>query len=191
LTQAFFARVLEGGDFFQVADPGRGRFRSFLLAALDHFLANQWRRARARKRGGGHLVFALDTSQGEGRYARDPWHERTPEQAFDRCWALTLLEQALGRLRQEYADAGKLPLFEHLKPSLGGESKLDSSYRDVAAALGMTEGAVKVAAHRLRRRCGEHIRAQIAETVTGANQVEDELRHLFAAVGPEKLRHDL
>ena len=191
LTQAFFARILEGDDLLQVADPGRGRFRSFLLAALEHFLANQWRRDRAQKRGSGQPVLSLDLPDGERRYAREPGHELTPERAFDRRWALTLLEQALAGLREEYAEAGKLPLFEHLKPDLGGEPEAEASYRAVAAALGMTEGAVKVAAHRLRLRCRERIRAEIAETVAGADEVEDELRHLFTALGPEKRAHDV
>jgi RNA polymerase sigma-70 factor (ECF subfamily) len=193
LTQAFFARLLEADDLLQVADPGRGRFRSFLLGALEHFLANQWRRGRAWKRGGGQPVLSLDLPAGERRYAREPWHELTPERAFDRRWALTLLEQAHGRLRQEYAKAGKLPLFEHLKPDLWGgmEAEDSSSYRAVAAAPGMTEGAVKVTAHRLRRRCRERIRAEIAETVAGDAEVEDELRHLFSALGPENRAGDV
>jgi RNA polymerase sigma-70 factor (ECF subfamily) len=193
LTQAFFARLLEGEDLLQAADPGRGRFRCFLVAALEHFLANHWRAGRAQKRGGGKPVFSLDLPDGERRYAREPWHELTPQRALDRRWALTLLEQALGRLRQEYAKAGKLSLYDYLKPDLGGapEGGLEVSYHTVAVALGMTEGAVKVAAHRLRRRCRERIRAEIAETVASPDELEDELRHLFTALAPEKCPGDV
>ena len=186
LTQAFFARILEGDDVVQLAEPGRSRFRSFLLGALEHFLANHWRGAEAQKRGSCQPVLSLDLPDGERRYAREPGHELTPERVFDRRWAMTVLEQALARLREEYAEAGKLPLYEHLKPDLGGAPESECSYREVAAALGMTEGAVKVAAHRLRKRCRERFRAEIAEAVAGANEVEDELRHLLTALGPEK-----
>jgi DNA-directed RNA polymerase specialized sigma24 family protein len=180
-TQGFFARLLEKGDL-AVADRTRGRFRSFLLAAFGHYLANERDRERALRRGGGRPTLSLDFDAGESRYGLEPADEATPERIFDRRWALTLLDRAFARLRDEYGLAGKGDLFEALRPALAGDR--GAPYVEVAARLGMTEGAVKVAAHRLRSRCGEVIRAEIAETVGSAEEVEDELRQLFAALGP-------
>lgn len=180
LTQGFFAALLER-DSLRVADPHRGRFRSFLLASLDHFLANEWRRRSARKRGGGQASLSLDCRWGEARYAQEPSGNLTPEQAYQRRWAMTLMEQALSRLRQEYVAGGKSALFDRLAALLGGDR--GAAYRDIAAELGMTEGAVKVAVHRLRRRCREHLRSEVAQTVAAPQDVEEELRNLLAVVG--------
>jgi RNA polymerase sigma-70 factor (ECF subfamily) len=180
LIQDFFARLLEN-TLLQVADEKRGRFRSFLLAALDHFLANARRRARAQKRGGGQMTLSLDFQVGEGRYQAEPAHELTAEKLYDRQWALTLIERAMTQLRRDLAEAGKLDQFEQLKPYLGGDDK-KVPYRKLAESLGMSEGAVKVAVHRLRRRCQDVLRAEIAQTVSEPAEVEEELRSLFAAV---------
>jgi RNA polymerase sigma-70 factor (ECF subfamily) len=180
LIQEFFARVLEK-DYLAMADRQRGKFRSFLRAALDHFLANEWRRAHAAKRGGGRMPLSLDFPLGERRYGEEPAHEQTPERIFERRWAFILLEQALGKVREEYARAGRPDLFEHLKPYLGGDSG-QVPYQKAAAALGMSEGAVKVAVHRLRKRCREILRAEIAQTVAGPQEVDEELRDLFNVV---------
>jgi RNA polymerase sigma-70 factor (ECF subfamily) len=181
LIQDFFARLLEK-DYLRVVERDRGRFRSFLLASLDHFLANEWRRAHARKRGGKRPTLSLDFRVGEGRYAAEPAHELTPVKLFERRWALTLIDQALVRLRDEFDRAGKGELFELLKPCLGGDGGA-APYRDLAARLDMTEGAVKVAVHRMRRRCGELLREEIARTVAGPEEVEEELRDLFDTLG--------
>ncbi len=180
LIQEFFSRLLEK-DYLRVADPERGRFRSFLLAAVDHFLAKEWRRAHAQKRGGQRAAISLDFQAGESRYSAEPAHELTPQAIYERRWALTLIERALAKLRDEFAGDDKLPLFERLKAYLGGD-KVAVPYRQIAATLGMSEGAVKVAVHRLRRRCRDLVRAEIAQTVAGPEDIEEELRELFNVV---------
>jgi RNA polymerase sigma-70 factor (ECF subfamily) len=178
LTQAFFTRLIEK-DVLAVASPDRGRFRSFLLKACQHFLANEHERAQALKRGGGRVV-SLELGDAEGRYRLEPTHGQTPERLFERRWALTLLAQVLGRLRDEYDARGKGRLFEALKGQLGGERT--AAYAALGAELGLKEGAVKAAVHRLRKRYGELLRAEIADTVASPAEVEDEIRALFAAV---------
>jgi RNA polymerase sigma-70 factor (ECF subfamily) len=180
LTQGFFAQLLEK-DYLQAADPQRGKFRSFLLTAFKHFLSKERDRANAQKRGGGRPVLALDFQAGERRYQREPVDPTTPETAYERRWALAILEQTLARLRQEMANAGKEQLFERLKGVLAGEG-LEEPYARVAEELGISEQAVKVAVHRLRRRYQELLRAEITQTVAAPDEVEDELRDLFAAV---------
>jgi RNA polymerase sigma-70 factor (ECF subfamily) len=179
-TQEFFARVLEK-DYLQAADPQRGKFRSFLLTAFKRFLAKERDRAHAQKRGGGRPVLSLDFQAGETRYQFEPADPATPESVYERRWALTLLEQTLARLRQELAGAGKQQLFEALKGTLTGEDAA-GPYAAIAAELGLSEQAVKVAVHRLRRRYAELLRAEIAQTVADPEDVEGELRDLFAAV---------
>ena len=177
LTQAFFAALLEKGALKSV-DRRRGRFRSFLLASLNHFVANQWRQARAKKRGGGQLPVSLDLADlhtAEHRYARERIHALTPEALFERRWAFTVLEQAFDALRQEYADAGKATVFEQLKECLGGNSDA-LPYAELATKLAMTEAAVKVAVHRLRRRCRARLRTEIARTVADLSDIDEELR---------------
>jgi RNA polymerase sigma-70 factor (ECF subfamily) len=178
LTQEFFARLLEK-DGLAAVDRDKGRFRSFLLAACKHFLSNERDRARAQKRGGGRAVLPLDAAGAEGRYGSEPAHEETPERLFERRWALALLEQVLGRLREEYAAAGKGRVFERLKGHLTGDGV---PYAQVAADLSMSAGAVKVAAHRLRQRYRELLRDEIAQTLDDPGQVEEEIRDLFAAL---------
>ena len=177
LTQAFFVKLLEEGTI-RVADSRRGTFRSFLLAALKHFVANQQRRARTSKRGLGRSPTSLDFLDfqiAEGRYAQELAHAATPEQVFERRWAFTVLEQVFDNLRREYSDAGKATLFAQLKPFLGGDSDT-VPYREIATTLDMTEGAVKVAVHRLRRRCRALLLSEIAHTVADPADVDDELR---------------
>jgi len=184
LTQEFLAELL-ATNFVAVADPQRGKFRSFLLGALKHFLAKQHRRAGAQKRGGRHSVLSLDFGTGEDRYRQlEPAHHQTPERLFERRWALALLDFVFARLREEFAAAEKLPQFERLKEFLAGRPE-GVSYRDVAAELAMTEGAVKVAVHRMRRRYRELLRDEIAQTVTGPEALEDELRELLGALRAE------
>ena len=180
LTQEFFARLLAQNTVAR-ADPARGRFRSFLLASLKHFLANEWEKARAQKRGGGAQVIPLEFDTAETRCVQPAAPGDTPDRAFDRQWALALLDVVLGRLRQEYSDSGRDDLFVALKDTLSG-GRAEIPYRELGGRLGMSEGAVKVAAHRLRRRYRELLREEIANTVAGPEEVEEELRELFAAL---------
>ena len=181
LTQEFFTRLLEK-DGLAAVDQSKGRFRSFLLAACRHFLANQWDHDHAKKRGGGGVVLSIDFHGAEDRYIREPSHDETPERLFERRWALALLERVLSRLRAEYEAAGKGRLFACLKGRLAGDAATTSHAR-TAAELGVSEGAVKVAVHRMRKRYRELLRDEIAQTVDEPGQVEDEIRALFAALG--------
>ncbi len=178
LTQEFFARLI-AKSWLREVHPERGRFRSFLLAAMKHFLANEWDRARALKRGGGQAVLSLDAGLAEERYAREPAGAITAEQIFERRWAFTLLEKVLARLRAEFAAIGKATVFAELEPGLTG-AKLD--YAAIAAKLNFNEGAVRVAVHRLRVRYRDLVRAEVAETVDAEADIEAELKHLFAAL---------
>jgi RNA polymerase sigma-70 factor (ECF subfamily) len=184
MTQEFFARLLEK-DYLRQANRQRGKFRTFLLTAFQHFLAKEHDRANAQKRGGGCRVLSLDFDCGERRYHREPSHDTTPEAVYERGWALMLLEQGLARLREEFASQGKLQLFECLKGTLT-VGQASQPYAEFAGQLGMSAKALKVAVHRLRRRYGELVRAEIAQTVTTAEEIEDELRDLFAAVRAKK-----
>jgi len=177
LTQEFFAGLVERGGVGHVA-PERGRFRTWLLTALKHFLINEWRRARTQKRGGGAITVSFD-DDAEARYLREPADPMSADKLFDRRWALTLLDRVLERLGTELAQSGKSAHFEALKFCLGGEKH---AYGEIAISLGMTESAVKVAAHRLRERYRALIRAEIAETVASSEEVDGELRDLFAAL---------
>lgn len=180
LTQEFFARLL-AKNYLADADAARGRFRSFLLAALKHFLANEWEKARAQKRGGGQIPIPIDPIAAETGCHFEPADPATAETIFERRWALTLLDQVLRRLRREYVSTGREALFEQLKPTLT-EASRSVRYAEIAIRLGTTEGAVKVAVHRLRQQYRELLRAEIAETVATPEEVEDELRNLFAAL---------
>jgi RNA polymerase sigma-70 factor (ECF subfamily) len=179
-TQAFFARLLEKHGL-RLADPKRGKFRSFLLAVLKHFLADERDRTRARKRGGGRKVLSLDFENAESQYALEPAHELTPEKLFERSWALTVLDRTMARLQAEVTTTKKQKLFDHLKVYLTAK-KSSVPYRNVAAELDMNEGAVKVAVHRLRKRYRELLRDEIAQTVTTEEQIDEEIRDLFKAL---------
>jgi RNA polymerase sigma-70 factor (ECF subfamily) len=180
LTQEFFARLLAQNTVAR-ADPERGRFRSFLLASLKHFLANEWDKARTQKRGGGAQLLPLEFGTAETRCAQPVAPGDTPDRAYDRQWALALLEVVLGRLRREYHDAGREDLFLGLKDTLSG-GRAEIPYRALAGRLGLSEGAVKVAAHRLRHRYRELLREEVANTVAGPGDTEDELKALLAAL---------
>lgn len=180
LTQEFFARLLERHDLNSV-DRSKGRFRSFLLATMKHFLANEWDRAHAQKRGGGQTTLSLDVQEAESRYIVEPADESTPESLFERSWALTLLDQVLNRLREELAAAGKLNQFNELKVCLTGDQS-DVGYATPAKKLGMSEGAIKVTVHRMRARYRDLLREEIAHTVAGPEEIEDELRDLLRAL---------
>src|SRR3989442_7530073 len=178
LTQAFFARLIEKKDF-ALADRDKGKFRFYLLGALKHFLADQHDKATALKRGGGQTFVSFDAQTAEQRYRMEPVDEATPDMLFERRWALTLLDQALARLRQECAPAGRVQLYQRLEMLLTGAPN-GVSYAEIAARLGTTESAVKSVLHRLRRRHRELIREEVAATVSTAAEIEEELRHLIA-----------
>jgi RNA polymerase sigma-70 factor (ECF subfamily) len=180
LTQEFFARLLTR-NYLRVADRNRGKFRSFLLGSLEHFLAREWTKARAQKRGGGQTVLSLDGADAENRYLLEPSHELTPDRIFDRRWATTLLDQAMARLRQECVASDKGDLFGMIESSLSGQ-KGEASYAEIAAVLKTSEGAIKVAVHRLRRRYGELVRDEIAQTVATPENADEELNHLFTVL---------
>jgi RNA polymerase sigma factor (sigma-70 family) len=179
-TQGFFAGILERKGL-RKADPKYGKFRSFLLASLKNFLADEWDRDRAQKRGGDIKVLSLDFDAAASRYEREPAYQMSPEKLFERSWALTVLTRAMDRLKTESAVSEKQHLLDCLKIYLTAE-KDTVPYKDVAVKLGMTEGAVKVAVHRLRRRYRELVRDEIAQTVTTEAQIDEEIRDLFAAL---------
>jgi RNA polymerase sigma-70 factor (ECF subfamily) len=178
LTQSFLLQFIETGGFAS-ADRERGRFRTYLLGALKHFLANEWHRARAQKRGGAVTFLEWDALDPEARYALVPAESTNPDAGFDREWAQELTARAMEALRREAEATGKAGLWEALKGSLAGDEPARS---ETAARLGMTEGAVKVAVHRLRQRYREILRAEIAKTLDDPSDIEDEMRHLLAAL---------
>lgn len=179
LTQGFFARLLEKRDLASVA-PGRGRFRTWLLAAFKHYLANQWDLERAQKRGGGHQETSLDAKHLEGRYQLDLASSLDPEKLYHYRWATTVLDAMQQALRDDCAQRGELALYEALKDTLDGD-KLEHR-AELAARLGMSPGALSTAGTRLRARYVELMRAEIAQTVEGPRDVDDELRALFGAL---------
>lgn len=182
LTQEFFARVLAQGTLGR-ADPARGRFRTFILTALGRFLADEWDKLRAQKRGGGREPLSLDFAAGEQRFAQEPVDgAAAPDRAFDRHWALALLETVLRRLESDYAAEGRGALFAALKPTLIGGAE-SQRYAELAHQLGASEGAVKVAVHRLRKRYRERLQAEIDDTVSTPEEAAEELRELFRALG--------
>jgi RNA polymerase sigma-70 factor (ECF subfamily) len=180
LVQAFFARLIEKQDL-ALADPARGRFRSFLLASLSNFLANEIDRERARKRGGHMTRLSIDDAEAERRYANDLAANATPEKMFERQWARELIARALAALESEWSHAGRGALFARLKPFLTGDASA-AKQSEIAAELARTENAVRIALHRMRKRYGELIRIEIADTVADPDDVERELGDLFGAL---------
>jgi RNA polymerase sigma factor (sigma-70 family) len=180
LTQEFFARLLEK-NAVGLADPARGKFRAFLLTSLRHFLTNEWERGKAQKRGGGARLISLDTGSAETRYGLQPVDQTTPENLFEREWFLTLLEQALSRLRAEHETAGKADQFVTLQGCLMGEPR--RPYSELAVQLHMSEDAVKMAVHRLKKRCGELLQDEIAQTVSDRREIDEEMKRLLVVLG--------
>lgn len=180
LTQGFFARVLEKRDL-KHARRERGRFRSFLLTAVKFYMANEWDREQAIKRGGGRVPLSLDLSDAEQRYLPEPSHDETPERLFEKRWAVTLLERVLERLSVEMEQAGQGQRFRAFKPLLS--EGISVSYGELASELEMSESAVKVAVHRLRKRFGAMLREEVRQTLDDETKVDEELRHLFEVMG--------
>ena len=181
LTQAFFARLLEKNTIEQ-ADRQRGKFRSFLLGALKHFLADEWDKTHALKRGGGRIILSLDDETAEDRYLSEPADEATPDKLFDQRWAMATLEQAALRLRKEYRDAGNGALFDQLSDFLASEG---IGYAKAASQMGMPENTLKSHVSRLRQNNRKILRQVVADTLASPEQIDEELRDLFAVLAGE------
>jgi DNA-directed RNA polymerase specialized sigma24 family protein len=179
LTQSFFARLIERNDLRSV-DAAKGKFRSFVLVALKHFVANELDKERAQKRGGGVRTISLSDAEAESGYRIEPIDTLTPEQAFNRRWAMTVLSRVVNRLRAEYRRRDQLPLFDAIQGTLTGE--VTAGYATLAGQLGTTEGALQVAAHRMRKRYRELLRLEVAQTVSDPALVDEELRELLDSV---------
>lgn len=177
LTQDFFRRLLTKSLLQGITREG-GKFRSFLLTSLNHFLCNEWEKARSQKRGGGKAILSLD-EEAEDRYQLEPVDHITPERLFEKQWAFAVLDRAARLLSDEYTHKGKPLLFQELYPLLGSGSDLPS-HAEIARQLKMTESSVKTAAHRLRKRYAELLREEIGRTVTEPAEIAEELRHLVA-----------
>jgi RNA polymerase sigma-70 factor (ECF subfamily) len=178
--QGFFARLLER-NWLGTATPQKGKFRSFLLAALNHHISDERDRMSAQKRGGGTTLISLDQEMAENLFLQEPASVLSPEKEFEKRWATTLLQQALARVREEYQASGKAPIFDQLKPFLEGEAE-SGDYAEIAARLGMSPGSIAVSVHRLRQAYREAVRIEIANTVSNPDEVADEMRHLFAVL---------
>jgi RNA polymerase sigma-70 factor (ECF subfamily) len=180
LTQEFFAQLL-AKRLLAGVDPRKGRFRSWLLGVMNHFLAHEWARVHAQKRGGGQPLFSWDEAEAEDRYRLEPIEESSAERLFDRRWALTVLDHAAVRLREEYEVAGKRTIHASLKDFLSTEGAA-VSYEEAGRRLGLSEGAVRSAIHRLRQRYQELIREEIAQTLADPTEVDEEIRYLLAVI---------
>jgi RNA polymerase sigma factor (sigma-70 family) len=183
LTQGFFEQLLERQALAK-ADPARGRFRAFILTAMKNFLAHERERARALKRGGGQEILSLDLAAAERRFAAEPVDGASPDKLFDRHWTLALLSEVLRKLEAEHQKQGKAEMFALLKETLAG-ARTELPYAELATRLDWSEGAVKVAVHRLRKRYRELLQAEIAQTVAGPAEAEQEMRYLFASLAGE------
>ena len=177
LTQEYFARLL-AKDYLASVDQSKGKFRSFLLSSLKHFIANERARTKTKKRGGNYEFITFDPASAESRYGLEPAPETPPEILYDRQWAVTLLERVMVRLRREYVAAGKKDLFENIKEMLIGDKHI-ASHSDLATRANLSEETLKVTIHRLRRRYRELIRTEVANTLTSGDEVDEELRYLF------------
>jgi RNA polymerase sigma-70 factor (ECF subfamily) len=180
LTQEFLARLLER-KLISAADPEKGKFRTFLLSALERFLVDEWRREGRKKRGGGRAPLSLSLLDAEERYRLEPADTLTPERIYERRWAMTLLDQGLRRLEEECAAAGREAHFAAVRPVLAGEDQ-GRPYAAIASELRMTEGALKTYIHRLRRRFGALLRAEISQTLSDPRDVDAEIQHLFQSL---------
>ena len=183
LTQAFFVKLLKKKDI-GTADANRGRFRTFLLTAMKNFLAGEWRKQNTLKRGGAFHFLSLDFDSAEASYQLEPSHELSPEAVYERRWAMSILETAVNTLQKQYSDSGKSDLFEAFKGSLGGDGEV-LPYSQLSKSLGLTEGALRTAASRMRSRWRKRLRELVAPTVSSESEIQDELRSLIASVEPD------
>jgi len=181
LTQSYFTLLVEK-EYLRQFRPTAAKFRSFLLASFKNFIANEWDRERALKRGGGATILSLDAAQAENRYFKEPSDPVTPEEIFERRWALTVLERVMGRLRREFTGRGKQEHFEQIEHHLTGQ-KPKTTYSQIAARLGVSEEAIKAEVTRARRRFGQLLRLEIGETVASEEEVDQEIRYLLQFVG--------
>lgn len=181
LTQEFFARLLKG-ESLESVDRRKGKFRSFLLASMNHFLAKEWTRANRQKRGGGYAIHSLQDDTAERRYLQEPSTNGSPDALYERRWAMTMLETALARLHEDYQGRAKTDIYDALKGFLSGNEG-EERYAEVAGRIGMTVGAVKVAVHRMRARYGVILRQTIAETVGSPEEVDEEILNLHRVLG--------
>jgi len=181
LTQEFFTRLI-AKEFLRIADRERGRFRTFLMSCVVHFLSNERKKEHTLKRGGHYAFVPLEESSAEDRYQAEPVEEMSPDKLLDRRWALTLLELSFEQLKQEYAKAGKVAQFEELEVHLSGAKAAPSSFAEIGARLGLSEGAARQAAFRMRCRFGDLLRQSVAQTVTSPQDLEAEMKHLMAAL---------
>jgi RNA polymerase sigma-70 factor (ECF subfamily) len=177
LAQGFFAQLLEK-NYLRAADRTRGKFRSFLLTSVKNYLANEWDKQQAQKRGAGKTSFSLDEENIRATYPIEPVDHMTPEKNFERAWALTLLEQVLRRLQEEMRHTKSEQYFDQLKPCLMGEN-VDASYKSIAENLGVTEAALKTRIHRMRRRFGEILYEEVQQTLDSPSHAESEIRYLL------------
>jgi RNA polymerase sigma-70 factor (ECF subfamily) len=182
LTQEFFSQLI-AKEHLRLADRNKGKFRSFLVATLDYFLAREWTRAHRQKRGGQFTFISRDERPPEERYQLEPVDQETPERTFLRHWALTVLRQAMTALQQECEANDKALLFQETKSLISGERDA-TAYAQISQSLNMSEGAVRVAVHRLRQRYGELLRCEVAHTVTSEDEVDEEIRYLFQVLSP-------
>jgi RNA polymerase sigma-70 factor (ECF subfamily) len=180
LTQGFFTHLLDG-ELVAAADSTQGRFRAYLIGCCRNYMLDQHRREAAKKRGGGVRRLPIDFADAEARFRREPTADGDPDKLFLRTWAFTLIEQTMAAVRQEYTAAGRTALFDRLRPALACDPNADG-YRAIGIDLGLSENAVKKAAQELRRRYGAELRHRIRQTIARADEVEDEIRELFAAV---------
>lgn len=180
LTQEFFARFLEK-KYVGLADQSRGKFRTFLLRSLEHFLINEWTKAQAAKRGGAAKTISWDEQEAEERYLLERVDGETPDKLYEKRWAMSLLDTVLARLKEDFSTAEQRNLFEALKASVWGEPP-EGGYQELGVQLGMSEGALKVAAHRMRHRYRELLRAEVSSTVANSGEVDEELRHLASVL---------
>jgi len=185
MTQGFFQNLL-GKDGLANVDPKKGKFRSFLLVSMKHFLANERDRAKAIKRGGDITFLSIDMTAGEGRYEWEPVDSVTPDVLYERSWAMTLLDTVLMDLKAEYKIKGKTEIFEALEHFVSGSSPV-TSYSEVAQLLETSEGNIKVLVHRIRRRFGDILRGHVAHTVESESEVDQEIRHLMSCFGKERI----
>jgi RNA polymerase sigma-70 factor (ECF subfamily) len=177
LTQEFFARLL-AKQYLRIADRERGRFRTFLLSCVDHFLSNERKKESTLKRGGGYTFVPLDETSAEDRYQVEPVEDMSPDRLLDRRWAMTVLELSLKELQREHVESGKAAHFEALQECLSGAKDASSSFAEIGARLGMTEAAARQAASRMRARFGELLRQSVAQTVASPQDLETEMNHL-------------